>query len=148
MKVLALDPGGTTGFAEGIINDNGLMTIRTGQTKLAHYELFAQLTLVAPDKIIYETFKYRNRARKGLELISAELIGVIQLYSHQYSVEVFAQDPGEVMGHFTDKKLKQDGLYKKAHPHAMDALRHLLHWYTFKEGYQYNIQGFKNAEGR
>lgn len=146
MKIIAFDPGGTTGFAVGYLDEEkGILSIRADEHKFDHNMLFAQLVIVKPDWVITESFEYRSRARTGLELISSELIGVIKLYAQQSECGFSEQTASTGKGYYTDAKLKTDGLYEKGKPHAMDALRHLLHWYTFAEGYQYNIQGYERS---
>lgn len=155
ISVLALDPGGTTGYAWGNI-EAGLMTVSTGQDRWSVSDLWFHLHSTSPDIIVMETFMYRNRARKGLELISVELIGVIHLYaelrnvdaessdSNIHPVEVFDQSPGAVLNQYYDrKKLEKSGLWHQAMPHANDAATHLLHWYSFGAGYKYNLKGFQ-----
>lgn len=150
ISVIALDPGGTTGYAWGSI-EAGLMTISTGQAKWRVSDLWLELHSTCPDIIVMETFKYRNRARSGLELISVELIGVVHLYEelrnsdeNQHRVEVFDQTPGAVLNQYYDKrKLEKSGLWHQAMPHANDAATHLLHWYSFGPGYKYNLKGFQ-----
>lgn len=143
MKVLSFDPGGTTGFVVGTIDeDAGELSVSADQAVWTHSMLYAQLCMAFPDKIICESFEYRNRARKGLELVSCEYIGVIKLYSQSHNCELIMQTAAYGKGYYTDKHLKDEGLYREGMPHGMDALRHLLHWFTFGPGYKYNKKGF------
>jgi hypothetical protein len=97
-----------------------------------------------PDVIVYERFDYRNRARKGLELISRELIGVAELYTQQHpQVILHKQTASSVMSYYNDNRLRLDLVYKPGKEHANDAVRHLLYWFTFGPGYKYNEHGFK-----
>lgn len=144
IRVVSLDPGRTTGHAVGEIED-GLMRVRCGQTEFDHIMLFQQLQLLKPDMVICEEFEFRNRARKGLDLYPRELLGVCELYCQLEKKPLFRQKAMEGMGFYSNDKLKRDGLYIKAKPHAMDGLRHLLHWFTFGYGFQYNTSGYKAA---
>jgi hypothetical protein len=147
MKILAFDPGITTGYAVGYLDvEKGLLTIGASQEKFSHDVLLQYLIDTKPNLIIYEKFEYRNRARPGLELFSRELIGIIKLYYayNSFSTTLVEQTPAQAMGYFTDKKLKELEIYQPGKPHAMDALRHLLQWYQFGAGYQYNKLGFKS----
>lgn len=142
ITVVAFDPGGTTGHAVGIIED-GTMAVRAGQTRFDHIELYNQLAFLNPQYVIAEEFEFRNRSRKGLDLYPRELLGVLELWCQQNKKLIFRQKAGQALGaYYKDTKLKQDGLYIAGKPHAMDALRHLLHWYTYGFGYQFNIQGY------
>jgi hypothetical protein len=142
VKVISFDPGGTTGYTNSILSD-GMLSVGASQAKWSVGELWDYLDAEEPDIIVYESFEYRNRARAGLDLTPVELIGVIKLYIEKVdNVTVRPQRPGTGFDYFTDKKLKEDGLYIPGKPHAMDAVRHLLHWYTFGPGYKYNTRGY------
>ena len=145
MRVIALDPGVTTGYAIGEIVA-GQMLVVTGQEKWVHSELYGFLEDNTPDTLISERFEFRNRARSGLELFSRELIGVVHLYAQLVMApphEPVMQMPSVIGGFFTDKQLKKDGLFTEARPHSNDACRHLLHWFMFGSGFQYNTNGYK-----
>ena len=154
IKVISLDPGGTTGWAKGLIRE-GRMGAFSGQYAWDHLGLYDHLMLFHPHFIVCERFDYRKGGKKqeGVELVSREYIGVITLYAQQmnltcdpgsYKVRLFMQMPSEGVGGYwaEDKKLKADGMFNVGKPHANDAMRHLLQWFTFKEGYQFNKDGF------
>jgi len=153
-KIAALDPGVTTGYAEGLINEEGHMYVVCGQSRWSHLELWGWLEDHQPDVIITERFEYRNRARSGLELFSRELIGVANLYTQMVMPpphELVMQPAGTVVGktsYFNNDRLKKEGLYKPARDHAMDALRHLLYWFEFGSGFQYNKRGYSRPGER
>jgi hypothetical protein len=145
MKILAFDPGITTGYAVGYLDVKAcLMTVSADQNKFSHEELHNTLIATNPDIIICETFEYRNRSRAGLVLYSVEMIGIIKLHCEWADIDLIEQTPAQAMGYFTDKKLKEFEVYQPGKPHAMDALRHLLQWYQFGAGYQYNKLGFRS----
>lgn len=154
IKVVCFDPGVTTGYAHGVINDGTLGCV-SGQAKWTEYELYVQLKLYYPDIIIYEDFVYR-RGQDRAELFPRNLIGVINLYNQERAnewvdedgnhrpVEVYHQTPSQGKGgQFSDKVLKESRMYKEANPHANDAMRHLLYWFTFGPGFKYNTNGYE-----
>jgi hypothetical protein len=150
---LAFDPGITTGYAVGTIED-GSMAVRADQEKWRHQDLYYQLTLSAPDWVIWEKFVFRKKQQhEGVELYPRELIGVLKLYivltndkAGYERVKPWEQMPMKSAGaYFTDRKISDDGLWIPGKPHAMDALRHLLHWFHFGPGYQYNTKGYHAA---
>lgn len=150
MKVVALDPGVTTGYAIGHI-DEGLMYVRAGQEVWSHGDLWTQLKLAEPNAIICESFEYRNnKQRAGLVLYSCELIGIVHLFCSPSvrtpSVKLFMQTAAKGKGYYSNSHLQNSGVYVRGIPHGMDAMRHLLHWYTFGPGYQYNKHGFCKYE--
>lgn len=141
MKILAIDPGGTTGYAWGFLDGTNPLQFKTEQHKYLHNEFYNFMVKTEPDYIVYETFEYRNRARAGLELISAELIGIILLYISERVIPFAAQSASEHgaggrTGYYQNRKLKALGWYKSM-PHEMDAARILLNWYMFKKGHKY-----------
>lgn len=152
LKAVAFDPGITTGYAVGILGD-GMMHVRAGQEKWRHLDMYNQLVIGQPDHIIWEKFIFRKHYQhEGVELYPRELIGIIHLYMQQQntlkpnSVVGYQQNPMKSSGSFhSNSKLKEDGVYMTGKPHAMDALRHLLYWYTFGPGYKYNTKGYAHV---
>jgi hypothetical protein len=147
MKVISLDPGVTTGYAIGLIED-GKMEVLGGQERWNHVGLYRFLKDNSPQVVISERFEFRKKAREGLELYSRELIGVTNLYAQIFMEpphELVMQMPSVIGGFFSDAQLKKDGLWKEGRGHNMDALRHLLHWFTFASGFQYNTKGYESA---
>lgn len=161
IKVHAFDPGVTTGYATGIIDD-GKLGVVSGQAKWNEYEIYTQLRFSSPDIIVYERFEYRsNKAYHvdNVDLFPRNLIGAIHVYVYEreYLVKegktnglepviVYTQMPAQVLGkmaYWTDKKLKDALVYKVSAPHANDAMRHLLYWWNYGSGYQYNTNGFE-----
>lgn len=142
MKVVAFDPGPTTGYAMGDIDECGKMVVATGQNKWSERDLHNNLEWYKPDYIVYESFEYRRKSRDKLVLYSRNLIGVIELYADVNNIRAHVQGPGHVMTYFTDRKLKDDEVYKPGKPHANDAARHLLYWFTFGPGYKWNQEGY------
>lgn len=139
IKAIAFDPGKTTGFATGEI-ENKLMLVQTAQAQLSHEDLYNFLNNYEPTYIICERFDFRMEARTGLELISRELIGIIELYVSQHEkCTLVMQTPAQAKGFWTDKKLLAGHLYRKANDHANDAARHLMYWYKFGSGHQYGV---------
>lgn len=146
MKVIALDPGVTTGYATGLISPEGKMLVVGGQERWNHVGLYQFLVINEPNVIISERFEFRKKAREGLELFSRELIGVANLYAQLHMPpphELVMQMPSVIGGFFSDAQLKKDNLWKEGRGHNMDALRHLLHWYQFGSGFQYNKLGYE-----
>lgn len=157
IKAIAFDPGKTTGFATGEIvqlkakvnpymNDvywEGML-VQTAQALMSHADIMNWLNEFKPDYIICERFDFRNRARTGLELISREFIGVINLYCEMNSdCTLVMQQASQIKGgYWSDAKLKKHGVYRKpiegvSQIHANEACKHLLYWYKFGSGSQY-----------
>jgi hypothetical protein len=142
MNALALDPGRTTGYAQGLIKD-GVMLVVTGQRKMNQSEFMFLLTESAPDYIICESFEFRHGIHRhhGADMYSRELIGIVNLYVQMNvpNVELKMQQPmkDSPTTFFKNSRLKEMGIYKPGNDHANDAARHLCYWAKFKSGSQF-----------
>jgi hypothetical protein len=88
IKVHAFDPGRTTGYATGIIDD-GKLGVVSGQAKWNEYEIYTQLRFSAPDIIIYERFEYRSHKAYNVDnadLFPRNLIGAIHVYVYERNI--------------------------------------------------------------
>src|SRR5690606_19133575 len=126
MRYVALDPGGTTGWA--YFDEEGWE--RNQFNRIAHHQaLYDALMEANPGVLIVETFVYR----KGLDdvnLMAREYIGVAKLWWQQNRTksDIVMQTPAQAKNFITDKKLKALGLQVPGAPHANDATRHLLYY--------------------
>lgn len=144
MRIIAFDPGGTTGYSVGELRGpDGVLRFTARQYRFDHMELHKYLVKQDPDWIVCESFEFRNAVKKGTELISCEYIGVIKLYCQEWQIPLSLQTASTVgaggkKGYFSNQKLKDLKFYLPAKLHAMDSLRHLLYWYEFGKGFQFN----------
>src|SRR4051812_12177127 len=132
MKVLALDPGGTTGWA----HYDAITSVWTRDQivgKEHHHQLWELLCTWQPDVLIYERFMYQRRELdKGVSLNTDahEYIGVAKLWvgtGNLQEVQLIVQSPHQ-RKIWTDDKLKGLGLWIPGLSHAMDATRHLFYY--------------------
>lgn len=150
LRVLALDPGGTTGWftytAEVLpALDTPYRThhdVKWASGHLGreehHYQLYALLEMQAVQEfyIVCESFEFRNRARPGLDLSSKEYIGVVKTFIQERAKEpnapVLVMQTAAVGKAFgSDKKLEKLGIQvcppsRWPHMHINDAGRHLV----------------------
>jgi hypothetical protein len=132
MKLLSLDPGGTTGFA---IRDSEV--IRGGQLAWDehHRHLWDLLDFERPDAVVCEEFQYQIRRNQGVDmpgivLVSKEYIGVAKIWCDLRG-KVYHEQKLSSLKFWDDDKLKKIGLYEPGKPHRNDAVRHLLYYITF-----------------
>ena len=128
IKVLALDPGVTTGFATIDSND----AVNADQVKCDHRAFYDFLVGYNPDVIVFERFVYQRRDK--VVLWPVEVIGIIRLFAEQFEIPLHAQTPSQAMNLMTDDKLKKMGLYKPSLVHGMDAIRHLMYYLVVMKG--------------
>ena len=129
-RILAFDPGGTTGYA--VLIDDKDDKIDTGILEGEHHHpLLNFLHDWAPETIVYERFDYR-RNKKHAELDSVEYIGVIKMYGQMTNCPIIEQPQLKGQkGFWTDDKLKELELYTPNITHPNDAVRQLLYYITF-----------------
>jgi len=139
-SILALDPGRTTGYAIGIV-ENGKPYIAYYQQEFDHKGLFQLLyqTSEACDwavNIVCESFNFR-RHKTGVDLYPCELIGVTNYFVQAYPMNALFMQNSSVQGdkaYFSDERLKDMKLYQKEYKHGRSAVKHLLHYLKFAHG--------------
>jgi len=135
VRVIALDPGGTTGVStyDGDVWGH----YQLGPTE-HHRELYHALDATEPDVVVYERFQYQRRELTrgvALNLDAVEYIGVVKFWHALHlNVDLVCQTPHQAKKFWDDDKLKTLGLYITGAPHANDATRHLLYYVTFNRG--------------
>jgi hypothetical protein len=134
LKIIALDPGGTTGWASYTdFTDERLAKFACGQIgpDEHHEELFSDVLLAGTGyevEIVCESFEYRNANRPGLVLLSKEYIGVAKLSATMFSRPYTEQTASKAKGFVRDSHIKKLGLWSVGNKHAMDAMRHLIYY--------------------
>jgi len=147
VSILALDPGGTTGYCYATISENVvILTPREarwspGQLYEFLFGFMGEDQGRAKSHVIYEDFQFRQGIRTGLDLTPAKLIGVIEVFSERSQfVKFYVQQPS-IQGDkafFTNDRLKELGAYwPHGKGHARSATKHLLYWLKFGAGAQY-----------
>jgi hypothetical protein len=150
VRILAVDPGPTTGFC---IYDS---EARGGRgkgfvdcwneplgTTDPHDRLWHTLETVDYDLLMVERFEFRkdDAARAKIDYDAAEYVGVCKLWAQQavygrlsFPLHLVSASTIGKSAFWSDdnKRVKQIGLYdSKAAPHGMDAKRHILYYISF-----------------
>jgi hypothetical protein len=130
--IVAIDPGGTTGFSGA--TDDGLLVFADQLPPFEFQEwLYAYATALGPLlHLVVERFTITQRTIKLSRAGSydaIEVIGHARWVSHHFcDRDITMQQPADVMNLFPDARLKALGWHQKGRPHANDSLRHLA-WY-------------------
>lgn len=131
--VLAVDPGGTTGVAWGVVNPGGLVTVGSGEVlggDHGFFKFFDQFVTAGYPLVtlVCETFTITaSTARKTQQPDALFIIGLLRYWSAKHGVTLHMQRPGEAKGFGTNDKLKHLGWYQPTKGgHANDAVRHLV----------------------
>jgi hypothetical protein len=127
MRILTLDPGGSTGLCVFDTETNQIQFTVFDQD-WHHKTLFEVLAEINADVTVYEAFDHREKAAL---LISVEYIGVIRLWSQINEKTIVSQRPTDVKGQWPNSVLKRvlKTKYKFLSAHEKDAVRHLM-WYV------------------
>lgn len=135
-RVLAFDPGHTTGwayFSFGKLEEAG--EIDTSNMETAVKEVDLLIGGYSPDIVVVEDYRvYRWRAKHhiGSELLTVQVIGCIQTIAIQEQVQQIIKQPAHIAkGFCSNEKLKEWGFYQTAEKHANDAVRHGCYYLLF-----------------
>jgi len=134
MRVLAVDPGGTTGLAFYSGADDYFHSWQmTGFD-----EVVREIPGWQPDVIVCESFTIRSNTHKldaGAFSHTTDLIGACRLIALRDGAEFVRQSPAQAKGFATDAKLRTLRWYSTIKGgHSNDASRHLL---TYLAGIRY-----------
>jgi hypothetical protein len=140
VRIVALDPGITTGWATW--NDGLPRLVDTLQYRDSLQFIWHKLQLDSPNVIVCENFTYQQRTK--VELYPVEVIGVVKLFAQINDIPVYFQTPAQAKKFWTDDKLRVLGFYSPAQPHGMDAVRHLLYHLTFSMNNLYFVERLKS----
>lgn len=132
--MLAVDPGGTTGFAYGETDGHELIDWRAwhtpwGDAPAVIEEYVHKRVGASVDVLVMESFHISvNTAKKGTKeaLETIELIGVGRYIARRHSVRFKTQTPSEAKMFATNDKLRALGMWTRGLDHPRDATRHLL----------------------
>jgi hypothetical protein len=124
MKIMAFDPGRTTGWVYIIWQRETSPSFEGGTLgpEPHHKALWKLLHERQPELIVAEHF---IQTGGYVVLDSREYEGILILYSQEYNIPIVLQNASEGKSIFTDKVIPA-----KMNKHTKDALRHGLHYIT------------------
>lgn len=125
---MAVDPGGTTGFATW--RHGEIWGDFTGQAPPQEFLELAHQLMVQHcfgGRLVVERFVITvATAKKSPQPEALEQIGALRYLARiECGMELEMQTPAEAMGLVPDKRLRALGWYRPGQVHANDALRHL-----------------------
>jgi len=139
VKIIVIDPGGTTGIV--IINFDGYVqgfirkhfrAIHIGNNSAHHKRLWTFLVHEHPDVIVCERFD--NSGDAAAKMLSLEYIGIVKLYAELFEVKTVWQGADMAKNWAPNDKLAMTTLTViplSKWKHANDAMRHALYWICF-----------------
>ena len=139
LRLLALDPGATTGWA---IFTKGAVGERYTSGQVAQDKVWDLLQTARWGQngpidltIICESFQHRQLPK--VDLSPVEVIGVVKEWARQNKVEIVWQTPAQGKAFWDDNRLAKLDLLRKPKTnwrHANDAMRHILWYLGFGKG--------------
>lgn len=129
-RLLAVDPGGTSGWAESTLQ-NPAADLTYGQytpsEMAARLRLFCAQSSFEERVLLMERFTITVKTGKNTQQTDAlELIGLGRYLAEWHGVEFELQSPGDAKGFATNPQLKKWGVWVPVQDHARDAVRHLV----------------------
>lgn len=135
MRVIAFDPGQTTGYA-AFDNDNDMIWM--GEIERDQVWDFLQQVEQTTHVMVLERFQ--SRPKPYADANPVEVIGVIKEFARQHGLPLVWQTPEQGKHFFSNDRLKERDVWLPGAPHAQDAARHLLYFLSFnKEREQYGF---------
>lgn len=134
MRVLAVDPGKTTGWC---LWDTDRDTLDFGEEQQFEFCSRADdvITWGSLTAVVCEAFIITAATAKNTQSPwSLEIIGCLRYLCEKNGVPFVLQTPSDAKRFSTNEKLKSIGWYVRGQGHATDSHRHLLLW-AVKNGY-------------
>lgn len=133
MRILSFDPGETTGYAEGLLENNRLTVGLVGSwrgldeylgTATALFAIRRVDVVVVEDYVVYP---HKLKEHIGNALYTAREIGRLEFYAYVAGANLIKQSASMAKQRWTDERLTRAlAAHYFTNRHAIDAIRHLL----------------------
>jgi len=126
VRILAVDPGGTTGW---VTYDTDTEEFRSGQEADRHEfcVLAAEALHFGVGTVVCEDFRITvQTAKKSQQPDALKIIGTTEYLATIEGAAFVLQTPGDAKRFSTDTRLKKAGFWTPGRRHANDAARHLF----------------------
>ena len=154
-KLLALDPGETTGYAvfncsagkSPILEDCGHIDTSGIESAVKHLTML--LNDVRPDRVVLEDYRVyaaKTEQHTYSNLMTPQMIGIILAFCEQRKIGTAKQMASLAKGFCTDDKLKFWKMYIRGKKHARDAIRHGIYYLLFTYASQTKKEEKLNAK--
>ena len=138
-RLLALDPGETTGVVGIEANEDAINPFHQDQVKTWPItsgidNITGLLDLIQPKAVVFEryaVYEWKTDQHSWSEIPTLQLIGAIKTLCYLRQIPIYQQTAQVAKQFVTDEKLEQWGLYKKGQKHSRDAMRHACYYLLF-----------------
>lgn len=137
-RLLALDPGETTGYAyfhRGQLVESGQLSTQYVKTSIKplsdFFDAHSTSLVVFED---YRIYSWKTDTHTWASLHTPQLLGVIETLCYLRQIKTFRQMAQQPKQFCTDEKLELWHMYKIGERHARDAIRHGCYYQLFNHG--------------
>lgn len=138
-RVLAFDPGETTGYCCFVTDKENCKIDLAGQIKTWPLELAVRdftdlLVKMQPDKVVFESYQvyeWKAEDHSWSQIPTVQVIGCLQTLLIQMSIPYTTQTAQVAKQFCKDEKLEEWGFWLKGLRHARDAIRHGCYFLLF-----------------
>lgn len=150
-RLLALDPGETTGWSIWDSHDNASRYEMHSCGQLPTWDKEAQAGTMFPiipavqgfakfiegldiDQVImevYRVYEWKADSHSWSDVPTLRIIGVIETILHQHNIPYWFQTAQVAKNFATDDRLKEWGFYQRGQRHSRDSMRHALYFLLF-----------------
>lgn len=138
-RILAFDPGETTGFCCMVTDKENLKIDLVGQIKTWPMEEAVKnftdiIVKMQPDKVVFESYQvyeWKAEDHSWSQIPTVQVIGCLQTILIQMSIPYTTQTAQVAKQFCNDDKLESWGYWFKGIRHARDAVRHACYFLLF-----------------
>lgn len=132
MKVIAIDPGGTTGWAAGVLEPGCFKFVKADSFVL--WTGLGELLRSEPHLVLLEDFRIfpgKGRALAGAVLVAPQVIGVVRYLCQEQSITCLMRQASMKVIHPPPRDKAWIGMFlrDRKNEHERDALRHLYSYW-------------------
>lgn len=139
-KILALDPGETTGYCVMNAEAEKVSIIEADQVKTWPLEtgvgaLDHLLTIHQPDMIVFESYQvyeWKSQDHTWSQIPTVQVIGCVKTLCIQRALNYHTQTAQVAKQFCTDQKLEEWKMWLAGKRHARDAIRHACYYLLFR----------------
>jgi hypothetical protein len=134
-KLLALDPGGTVGWALFVDGKPE----RGGQVQGRNTRLEQLIVKYQPDIVVAEKFSnypWKQESLAWSDNPTSKLIGVLEYICAKQHIKLIMQSALVAKGFCTDERLQSWNYYFKGRKHMNDAVRHAVYFLLFNKSWE------------
>lgn len=138
-RLLAFDPGQTTGYSFWLADDKGPAISKCGQLDTWPIENAVKafthiLDVHDPSQVVFEAYRvysWKTEEHTWSDVPTLHVIGCLETLCIQRGIPFCTQSAQQAKNFVTDDKLKNWNFWERGQKHARDAIRHGFYYLMF-----------------